>query len=414
MSDATLAPYSHELSWPAELRPFETVDYATQSDPFHHYAWMRENAPVLRTYTPEVDVWYLSRYEDVRAAFRAPKIFSSATVDPVPLLFLTMFDAPQHTRLRHIVASAFLPNAVGKFEQQIRFRGTKYLDALLENGGGDVVDKFSMRLTMATIGTLLGIPANEFTQLKAWSDNLSDYFGRLARQAPGSPEDESGSLEFFDYLKMNLERAHSADDNTVGSNLAQLWKDGVLSEREATHFCAFLFLAGHETTTALIGNSFLELHRNPGLIARIRATPADSSLFVEEMARYRGTVQRASRITVSDVTVAGTFIPKGSVVKLLPGSANRDERKFANAETFDIDRDTTGHLGFGHGVHGCLGAPLARLEGRIALELITEKVEKIGLSDSSPVEFIVGGNLANAGPSRIEAQLEPASSRDEN
>lgn len=411
MPSETLVPYSHELSWPEELRPFETVDFSTQADPFRHYSWMRENAPVLRTYTPEVDVWYLSRYEDVRVAFRAPKIFSSATVDPVPLLFLTMFDAPQHTRLRHIVSSAFMPNAVGGFEQQIRSRGTKYLGELLENGGGDVVDMFAMRLTMATIGTLLGIPASEFAQLKAWSDDLSDYFGRVARQAPGSLKDEAGTLEFFDFLKMNLERAYAGDDNTVGSDLAQLWKDGVLSEREATHFCAFLFLAGHETTTALIGNFFLELYRDPGLIARIRANPSDAPLFVEEMARYRGTVQRASRITVTDVEVAGTSIPKGSVVKLLPGSANRDERKFPNAETFDIDRDTTGHLGFGHGVHGCLGAPLARLEGRIALELITQRVEKISLSESSAVEFIVGGNLANAGPSRIEAELEPAGSR---
>lgn len=413
MTKAALTPYSHDLLWPADLLPFETVDFTIQSDPFRHYSWMRDNAPVLRTYTPEVDVWYISRFEDVRAAFRAPKIFSSATVDPVPLLFLTMFDAPQHTRLRHIVASAFLPNAVGKFEEQIRSRGAKYLDALLEDGGGDVVDRFAMRLTMATIGTLLGIPASEFAQLKAWSDDLSDYFGRLARQAPGSLKDEAGTLEFFDFLRMNLERAHLADDATVGSDLAQLWKDGVLSEKEATHFCAFLFLAGHETTTALIGNSFLELNRNPSLIARIRAKPTDAPLFVEEMARYRGTVQRASRITLTDVNVAGTPIPRGSVVKLLPGAANRDERKFTNAETFDIDRDTTGHLGFGHGVHGCLGAPLARLEGRIALELITQKVKKIILSESSSVEFIVGGNLANAGPSRIEAELEPAGSRQE-
>lgn len=372
---------------------------------------MRDNAPVLRTKTAGVDVWYVSRFDDVRAAFREPKVFSSAAMDPVPLLFLTMFDPPQHTRLRSIVASAFMPKSVDQFEEQIRRHADHYLDSLLAAGGGDVVHEFAMRLTMATIGRLLGIPATEFDQLKDWSDDLSDYFGRLARQAPGNPpKDELGSTAFFNYLAMNLERARLADDGTVGSKIGALWHEGAMSEREATHFCAFLFLAGHETTTALIGNSFLELIGNPTLIQRLRTTPSDAPLFVEELARYRGTVQRPGRKTTTDVEVAGVVIPAGAQVRLLPGSANRDEAKFENASVFDIDRDTTGHLGFGHGIHACLGAPLARLEGRIAVETITRRVDDIELVDVNPVEHIVGGNLANTGPSHIRARLIPAES----
>lgn len=405
MSTVSLPPYSSELSWPEELGPFETVDFAIQADPFPHYAWMRENAPVLRTHTPEIDVWYISRYQDVRSAFRAPKVFASGVLDPTPLIFPTLLDAPYHTKMRRVVAASFTPNAVAKFEGQIRAHSSQYLDGLLEAGGGDVIEKFAMPLTMATIGSLLGIPATDFAKLKSWSDDLSDYFGRLVRQAPGSDHDETGSLEFFEYLKMNLERASRADDGTVGSNLGKLCNDGVLSETEATHFSAFLFLAGHETTTALIGNSILNLSQAPELLARIRRKPSDAVLFVEEMARYRGTVQRPGRITRLDVEVAGTVIPCGANVRLLPGSANRDELKFKDAEVFDIDRDTDGHLGFGHGVHSCLGAPLARLEGKIAVEAFAQRVDEVHVSPDSPVEYIAGGNLANTGPSRVEVVM---------
>jgi cytochrome P450 len=408
MPTTALPPYSENLAWPEGLSPFQTVDFKIQSNPFPHYAWMRENAPVLRTRTPEADVWYISRFDDVRAAFRAPKVFSSAAVDPVPLVFLTMFDPPQHTRLRSIVASAFAPKAVDAFEEQIHRHANDYLDPLLLAGGGDVVNEFAMRLTMATIGSLLGIPATEFSQLKEWSDDVSEYFGRLARQAPGnSPKDEHGSLEFFEYLAMNLERALIADDGTVGSKVGKLWKEGVLSEREATHFCGFLFLAGHETTTALIGNMFVELISNPELIDRIRVTPSEAPLFVEELARFRGTVQRPGRKTTEDVEIAGTTIPRGSQVRLLPGSANRDEAKFENAGVFDMDRDTTGHLGFGHGIHSCLGAPLARLEGKVALRTMTSRIREMDFLGANPMSFIVGGNLANTGPSHIQARLTP-------
>ena len=399
-------PYSHELPWPEGLAPFEVVDFETQADPFAHYAWMREHAPALRCRTAKEDVWFLSRFDDVRAALRNPKVYSSAVVDPAPLIFLTLFDPPEHTRLRQVVAASFTPKAVGRLEDQIREYGNTYLDELISSGGGDIVDGFALRLTMATISRLLGIPATEFEQMKIWSDDISSYFGRLARQAPGTPTDEQGSLEFFDYLKENLERAVHEDDESVGGNIARLWKDGALTEQEAKHFCAFLFVAGHETTTALLGNAFIELSEHPELLQRIRHTPSDAALFVEELARYRGTIQRISRITTQDVDVAGCRIPAGSVVKLLPGSANRDDAKFPNASAFDIDRDTQGHLAFGHGIHSCLGANLAKLEGRISLELISQKIASVTVDPNEAIGYISGGNLANTGPSYLRADLK--------
>lgn len=402
-----LIPYSDALAWPRHLAPFETVNFEIQKNPYPHYAWMRENAPVLRARGASADVWFISRYADARAALRDPKRFSSVVVDPIPLVFLTLFDPPEHTRLRQVVASAFTPKAVGRFEEQIRAYAGRCLDDLLAAGGGDVVEGFALRITMATISALLGIPAEDFEQMKHWSDNISSYFGRLARQGPKVPGDEEGAAAFFVYLRENIDRARAQDRECVAKNIAALLDQGLLTEREAIHFCAFMFVAGHETTTVLLANSFRQFIEEPALLERIRATPADARLFVEEMIRYRGTVHRLSRRAAQDVEVAGTLIPEGDIVIVLPASANRDEAAFLHADRFDMDRNTSAHIGFGHGIHSCLGQHLARLEGAIGVSLIAQKVAALQLRSADAIEFIVGGNLANSGPSYLDARLLP-------
>jgi len=406
MTTPATIPYSHELDWPEGMSPFETVDFEIQKDPYAHYAWMRQHAPVLRTKTAARDVWFISRYDDVRAALRAPKVFSSAVVRPQPLVFLTLFDPPEQTRLRMVVANSFAPKSVQVLQEQIHGYAEGYLDALLETGGGDVVDRFALRITMATISAVLGIPREDFHRMKDWSDYVSSYFGRLARQAPGLDNDEEGANEFFDYLLDHLKhRAELTEHETVGSNVARLMKAGELTETEAKHFCAFLFTAGHETTTVLLANAFRLFAENPALLERIRNNPEDAPNFVEEIVRYRGTVHRLTRRTNEDVEVAGVTIPKDSVVILLPASANRDETKFENPDVFDIDRDLSGHLGFGHGIHACLGQHLARLEGGIAVNLIAQRIAEVALDPNDPIQFVTGGNLANSGPSYLNAKL---------
>lgn len=401
-----LPPYSHELTWPQGMEPFKVVDDGSQGDPYAHYEWMRENAPVLRCYSPVSDVWFISRFEDVRKAMRAPKIFSSQVVDPVPLTFLTLFDAPNHARLRKVVAQAFIPKAIARFEERIRENATKYLDELLANGGGDAVDAYAIPLSMSTISALLDVPAEDFEKMKFWSDETFSYFGRLARNAPGTGTDEQSTFEFFAYLKDTMERLYREGNDSVGGHIARMWKEGLLSEKEARELCAFVFVAGHDTTTILLANAFRMLSENPQLLARIRQAPADAHLFVEELARYRGTVQRVSRITTEAVEVAGVTIPKGAIVRLLPAAANRDSAKYPKGETFDIDRDTDGHLGFGHGVHSCLGAPLARLETRVTGELLAEKLAIIALDPHRPIEYVRGNNLTNSGPEHLYVNLE--------
>ena len=403
---AGLPPYSHELDWPEGLEPFKVVDDGSQADPYAHYHWMLRNAPVLRAATPASDVWFISRYDDVRKAMRAPKVFSSQVVDPVPLTFLTLMDAPNHSRLRQVVAQAFTPKAIALFEDRVRENAALYLGAMLAKGGGDAVEEYAIPLSMSTISALLDVPAEDFEKMKFWSDETFSYFGRLARNAPGTGTDEQSTFAFFAYLKDTLERLHAENSPSVGGHIARMWKEGLLTEKEAKELCAFVFVAGHDTTTILLANAFRVFSEQPELLERIRRTPEDADLFVEELARFRGTVQRASRITTEEVEVAGVTIPRGAIVRLLPAAANHDDAKFPNAAAFDLDRDTNGHLGFGHGVHSCLGSPLARLETRVTVELLARELSRISLDPARPIEYVRGNNLTNAGPEHLHVELE--------
>lgn len=401
-----LPPYAHELAWPEGVEPFKVVDDGSQGDPYAHYAWMRENAPVLRASSPVSDVWFISRYEDVRKAMRTPKIFSSQVVDPVPLTFLTLFDAPNHARLRQVVAQAFIPKAVARFEDRVRENAHRYLDQMIAAGSGDAVDDYAIPLSMSTISALLDVPAEDFEKMKFWSDETFSYFGRLARNAPGTGTDELSTFEFFAYLKDTMERLYAEENDSVGGHIARMWKEGLLSEKEAKELCAFVFVAGHDTTTILLANAFRMYSEQPNLLARIRQQPEDANLFVEELARYRGTVQRVSRITTEEVEIAGVRIPQGAIVRLLPAAANRDSAKYPEGEKFDIDRDTSGHLGFGHGVHACLGAPLARLETLVTVELLAAKLGSLALNAHRPIDYVRGNNLTNSGPEHLHVVLE--------
>ncbi|KAE8758227.1 cytochrome P450 [Paraburkholderia madseniana] len=397
----TLPPYSHELDWPEELDPFKVVDDGSQGDPYEHYRWMREHAPVLRCQSATSDVWFLSRYDDVYQAIRNPKLFSSEVVSPPPLTFLTLFDAPDHSRLRKVVQPSFLPLAVDPFIEQIGQRAEDLLDAMIAKGGGDVVDDFAIPLSISTISTMIDVPNEDEEKMKFWSDETFSYFGRLARNAPGTGTDEQSAQAFFAYLKQALERLARTDSQSIGGHIARMWKDGLLSEKEAKELCAFVFIAGHDTTTILVANAFRMFAEQPDLLGRIRENPADADRFVEEVARYRGTVQRVSRITTEATSVAGVDLPKGAVVRLLLSAANRDSRKFTDGERFDIDRDSNGHLGFGNGMHKCLGAPLAKLETLIATKALARKVGDIALDPARPIQYVRGNNLTNSGPEHL-------------
>ncbi|GAB3594903.1 Vitamin D(3) 25-hydroxylase [Corynebacterium faecale] len=408
MSDHTttaLPPYSHELNWPENLVPFKVIDEdGSQGYPYPHYAWMRENAPVMRAATPGADVWFLTRYEDVRKALRAPKIFSSEVVTPVPITFLTLFDAPNHARLRKVVARAFTPKSVGIMEDRVRTIGTDLLEKMIENGGGDAVSDYTLQLSMATISGILDVPAEDVEKMKFWSDEIFTYFAQLARNAPGNDTAAESTRDFLAYLLNNLERLYREESEAVGGHIARMWKEGLLNDKEASELCSFMFVAGHDTTTLLMAGAFQQFSETPELLHRLRENPADIEPFVEELARFRGPIHRTVRKTTEPVELHGVTIPEGSIVRLMIASANRDHTKFPDGDTFDMDRDSSGHLGFGHGVHSCVGAPLARLETTITVELLTTMLERIELDPDHAIEYMKGNNISN-GPNVLHVRL---------
>jgi cytochrome P450 len=401
------APLSHELNWPPPLRPFDFDDFEIQAAPFAHYAWMRRHAPVLRVRTPRHVLYLLSRYHDIQTVLRFPKLYSSTTTDVSILPRIVLMDPPEHTRLRQIVAMAFTPKAISRSEAEIRKYANQYLTPIVAAGGGEIVDTFAVRLTMATISRLLGVPVRDFDQMKAWTTDQANYFGRVSRHALGAPGDEAGMNELHAYLIAHLNRlAESSTEENVASNIANLWKEGKLTLNEAKHFCAFLFSAGHETTTTLIANGMLTLADLPDLVNRLKANPGDLARFIEELIRFRSSVQRITRVAKEESVVAGYRVPAGAVIKLLVGSANRDPEKFPNGEVFNIDRDTSGHFGFGHGIHSCLGAWLARTEARIAFDVLLQMIDSFEIDRSQPIEQYTGGTMALSGPARMSIRVK--------
>jgi cytochrome P450 len=400
--------YSHELDWPAHLRPFDPWDEAIQADPYAHYTWMRDNAPILKARTPVGDAWYLSRYQDVQLVLRTPKVYSSELVDRKVLPQFIFMDDPDHNRLRAVVAPAFTPKAVARNEAKVRELAQKYLQPLLDAKGGEVLGEFALPLTMGTIANILGLDLSDWKKFREWTDDWVTYSGRMTGNAPGSPTDKSGTMAFVDYVTKAMETA-PADGDAILTSLVRMRNAGNMSADEAKYFPLVLFSAGHETTTTLIANGLIRLAEMPELMTRLRENPADIPKFVEELARLYPPIHRLRRITNQEVEISGHQIPARSHVRLLIVAANRDPAKFANPEMFDMDRETAGHLGFGFGAHSCLGSWLARMEARVAFEAIVEKVSRVKLYPDAARAVIpyLGGSFAITGPKSLTLRLTP-------
>ena len=401
-------PYAEDLAWPAHLRPFDPLDHGIQADPFPYYEWMRAQAPVLKTRTALGEAWFLSKYRDVVAALRAPKIFSSELYDPKKAPQVLFMDDPDHTRLRVAVAHVFTPKAVLKFEEKIRSRAAQYFEPLLAAGGGEIVESFAAPLTMDTIASLLGLPLSETDQFRRWSQDWGSYSGRLTGNSPGSSSDEAGTYAFVEYMSKALEQIDPEGDSIL-SSIVRARAEGKLTDQEAKFYSLVLFTAGHETTTILIANGLIQLSSMPGMLTRLHENPGDVPRFAEELARFKPPIHRLRRITTQDVKVGGHDIPAGSHVRLLTVSANHDSEKFPDAETFDLNRDTGGHLGYGFGAHSCLGAWLARLEAKIVFELLAQRVSAIELypDPQRAVVPFTGGSMSASGPKLLTVRLAP-------
>lgn len=355
-------------------------------DPYPYYAWLRHTHPVY--HNAQLGFWALSRYADVEAAARQPTVFSSAQgVGPERQPGATMIvkDPPDHTRLRKLVSKAFSPRMVEQLAPHIQDVVNTLLDAVIAKGSFDLVQDLALPLPMTIIAEMLGVEPERLEDFKRWSDDVI-HIVAAGTNTQALAQYQRTWEEFRSYFTEMIERRRREPraDLLSALVLAQEEQD-VLTRSEVLNTCLLLLVGGNETTTNLIGNGALALFSSPEEGQKLRQHPELSTTMVEEVLRFDSPVQGAFRTTTQDVTVNGTTIPADSKVVLLWGAANRDDTVFPDAERFDITRTPNRHLAFGTGAHFCLGAPLARLEARIATETILRRFRSIAPDPHHPL-----------------------------
>jgi cytochrome P450 len=383
-----------------EFDPFSEVFF---NDPFNTYRRLRDEAPVY--HNEKYGFWALSRYEDVEPALKDFDTYSSARgitldmyladPDPDQIPMIIMMDPPAHTVMRKLVNKVFTPRAVQALEPMIRAKITEVANTL-DPSSFDVVEDFGAIFPVEIITTMLGVPPEQRQQLRVWSDKGLERQPGEFRPSPESVEAfTAGAMFYFDLVQQR--RADPQDD--MISRLTQVdvaHDDGVakLTDIEIAGFALMLGGAGAETVVKLIGNAAVTFADHPSAWQRLRVDRSKVPFAVEELLRYEAPTQYQLRYSTRDVTLHGTTIPAHSVVMLINASATRDERTFPNADHFDIDRTPSGHnISFGYGIHSCLGAALARMEARIALDMMLDLMPEYQL-DRARLRRVAMANVA--------------------
>ena len=365
---------------------------AAQPDPYPAYARLRREAPVHPLVLPDgTRRWLVTRYEDVDAALRDPRLSKrDPQRDAMPPVVRAVVanqmlaqDPPDHTRLRRLVAQAFTPRLVAGREPLVQRTADDLLDRVRPGEGFDLVGDYAHPLPLTVIADLLGIPPEDRGPFRRWSD------AAVAVDPAGGPVppwrlDALG--EFAAYLTALFARKRRDPGDDLTSGLVHAADEGdALSPEELLAMVWLLLVAGHETTVNLIGNGVLALLRHPDQLALLRADPGLLPGAVEELLRYDGPVETSTpRFSTAEVDLPGGTIPAGEQVIVVLASADRDPERFPDADVLDVRRADVRHLAFGRGVHYCLGAPLARMEGRIALGTLLRRVP--GLRSAVPFE----------------------------
>jgi cytochrome P450 len=356
---------------------YNPLSPAVQDNPYPYYAELRDKAPVA--WVESMHAWAVSRYADVDFILRNPRLFSSASwkiassgnpdiVQKVPSL-LSM-DPPDHTRLRKLANKGFTPRLIRAMEPRVQAITQDLLGTLTKKAEVDLVSALSVPLPIIVIAEMLGVEVERQADFKHWSDALVRALNRPTDKAVRAEIRQSVS-ELHTYLESMINRRRTEPGDDLITAFVQAEEEHqVLTPLEILGLAVLLLAAGNETTTNLIGNAVLALLDHPEELTKVRANRTHVSAVVEEVLRYDSPIQVVYRQTTQEVELEGGKLPAGATVLVLLGAANRDERKFPDPDHFDVQRNPQDHVGFGYGIHYCLGAPLARLEGRIALEAL--------------------------------------------
>ena len=373
-----------------------------QRDPYPWYRQMRQSAPVH--YDPKDGCWNVFGYNDVQRILLDHETFSSNLSGQMPVgnddaiqTSIIALDPPRHNRLRSLVNKAFTRTSIGDLAPRISAITAELLDKIVAAGQMDVVRDLAYPLPVTVIAEMLGVPPDDRERFKRWTDAIVGE-PEAYREAPDAER------QLGEYFVQIVDQRRRQPRHDLISALLQAEVDGErLSMVELLGFCVLLLVAGNETTTNLIGNAVLCFAENPDVPQRLRETPSLLPMTIEEVLRYRSPVQALpNRVATRDVEVAGQQIKRGQQVVFWLGSANRDEAKFPDAERFIMDRTPNPHLAFGAGVHFCLGAPLARLEARIALAALLERCPNLEVDESG---VVLGQSPIVFGPKRLPVRF---------
>jgi cytochrome P450 len=387
------------------LPPIDLAKAEFKADPFPFYAEMREHAPVYHTTSLGIapSVWMISRYDDVLAAFRddtrfvkdpknsKPMDAKEASRKMRPALMpsainalarnMLYVDDPDHARLRNLVHKVFTPKLIEEMRTLAHERSHELLNQAQRSGRQfDLLAEFAMPLPVMVISKMLGIPDKDQMRFQQWSKNTLKI--TASRGTFTLIQAVPAMLMFMHYLRQLFQERRENPQDDLTTALVQVEEAGDrLSEDELVAMVFLLLVAGHETTMNLIATGALSLMQFPDEMARFREEPEIGKSAIEELLRFTSPVEQATRrYTSEDITLHGVTIPRGELVMLMIGSANRDERQFPDPDQLDLTRTPNRHLAFGMGVHYCLGAPLARLEGHVAMPTLLERMPNLRLA----------------------------------
>jgi cytochrome P450 len=374
---------------------FNPMDPEFVADPYPMYHRLRAEDPVHHN---PLGFWVLTRYPDVMAMLRDPRLIKEPIAAFVaarfgvavpPGLGLSMLDRdpPDHTRLRGLVSKAFTPRALEGLRPHIQQIVDGLLDEAQRRGSMDLIEDFAYPLPVRVICEMLGVPVKDHERFKQWGLDIAR--GLDAIMLP--PDSEvavrsiAGRRALANYFReLIAERRSAPRDDMLSALIAAEEAGDKLNEDELLATCLLLLVAGHETTVNLIGNGTLALLRHPAELTKLRENPGLITTAVEELLRFDGPVQRTARIPSEDITIGGVTIGKGEMVMPFLGAADRDPAQFPDPDRLDITRADNRHIAFGMGIHFCLGAPLARMEGQIAINTLLARLPKLALATDRP------------------------------
>ncbi len=389
-------------------------------NPYPLYWVLRRVQPIVRI--ARYDLWFATRYDDVKKVLSDYEHFSSdfrralrpgEELDQSSKISLIASDPPVHTKLRGLMTKAFTPRAVASLESRIGELTHELLDQVEDTGRMDLVQDLAYPLPVMVIAEMLGVPASDRDQFKIWSDAIV----RSADDIFSSTEDERGnragadaplgSGEMGDYFKKIIDQRRAVPQDDLISGLVASEMDGEkLSEWDLLDFCSLLLVAGNVTTTNLISNAVMLFMQHRDALEAVRTNSALLPDALEEVLRLHSPVQFMFRVSSAETELGGRAVPPDQRVIALIGSANRDESQFENANRFDISRKPNRHIAFGQGVHYCLGAPLARLEAKVVLNILLERLPNLARSTSGalpPTDGVILHGVKNL-PVRWDVQ----------